>query len=385
MKVIAAMDSFKGCCSAESAGAAVCKGALRADAAIEAVNIPVSDGGEGMIDALIYSGRGRWVPCEVTGPMGEAVAAGYALLEDRTAVVEMSLASGLTLVPANSRNPGIATTYGTGQLIRAALDAGCRNFLVGIGGSATNDGGAGMMQALGVHFLDQDGRELPFGGAALRRLEQVDISGMDPRLTQCRILVASDVRNPLCGPNGASHVYGPQKGATPAMVEELDAALTRYARVLASQLGRDVAGEPGAGAAGGLGAALYAFMNAEFCAGIEAVLDLLNFSDQIADADMVFTGEGCTDAQTLFGKVPAGVAKAVKQKADIPVYILSGGIRGGAEALYGHGIDGIFSIADGPITLEESQRRAEELLERGAEAIVRAAMAARRAASDPKR
>ena len=375
MKVIAAMDSYKGCCSALAAGEAVLRGVLRADGTARVENIPVSDGGEGMVDALVHGGRGRKVVAEVAGPLGEPVRAEYAVLDGGTAVIEMSAASGLTLVPEEKRDPLRATTYGTGELIRAALDAGCRDLLIGIGGSATNDGGEGMARALGARFLDADGHELPPGGAALERLERIDVRALDARLEECRVRVASDVRNPLCGERGASAVYGPQKGATPAMVARLDRALARYAQVLREQLGEDVAERPGAGAAGGLGAGLYAFTHAEFQPGIDAVLDLLGFAGRVRDAALVFTGEGRTDGQTLFGKVPAGVARWTKSEGKIPVVVLSGAIAPGAEALYDGGVDGLFAIADGPISLSESQARAEALIERAAEAIVRTANA----------
>ena len=371
MKIVVAMDSFKGCCSALDAGEALRKGILRADAAAEVINVPVADGGEGTVDAIICDGRGQWHPCEVTGPLGERVQAGYGTLGGKIAVLEMSSASGLPLVEKSRRNPLITTTYGTGEVIRAALDAGYREFLIGIGGSATNDGGAGMAQALGVSLKDADGNELPFGGGALKNLHTVDLSGMDPRIAECHITVASDVRNPLCGPEGASRVFGPQKGATPEMVEQLDAALAHYADVLLKQHNIDVAAKPGAGAAGGLGAAMYAFLNAHFRQGIEAVLDILAFREKIVGADFVITGEGRTDGQTLFGKVPSGVAKAAKETAGLPVFIVAGGIGRGAEALYQGGVDGIYSIADGPITLDESQARVEELLARIGESLAR--------------
>lgn len=376
MRIVAAMDSFKGCCSAERAGDAVLRGALRADGAAQVENIPVSDGGEGMVDALVHGGRGRRIAVGVSGPLGAPVMAEYAVLDGGTAVIEMSAASGLTLIPEAARDPMRASTYGTGELIRAALDGGCRDLLIGIGGSATNDGGAGMAQALGARFLDAEGRELPPGGAALAQLARIDVSGLDPRLRDCRVRVASDVRNPLCGVHGASAVYGPQKGATPEMVAELERALSRYAQVLREQLGEDVAERPGAGAAGGMGAGLYAFAHAQFQPGIDAVLGLLDFAGRVRGADLVLTGEGRTDGQTLFGKVPAGVARWAKAQGGIPVVVLSGGIAPGAEALYGQGVDGLFAIADGPLTLAESQARVEPLLERAAEAIVRLCAAA---------
>lgn len=378
MKIVVAMDSYKGCCSAAVAGAAVCRGILRADPTIEAINLPVSDGGDGMLEAFLYTGRGKWTACEATGPMGDRVPSGFAILNDGVAIIEMSAASGLALTKPETRSPELATTYGTGELVRAALDAGCREFLIGLGGSATNDGGAGMAQALGVSLRDAAGNELPFGGAALERLCAVDVSGMDPRLADCRVTVASDVQNVLCGPQGASRVYGPQKGATPEMAERLDRALLHYAETLRAQLGADVANRPGAGAAGGLGAALYAFMNAQFRRGIDVVLELQDFAGQVQNADLVITGEGRTDGQTLFGKVPMGVAETAKRQGGIPVCVFSGGVSADAQALYQHGVDGLYAIADGPITLQESSARADELLERTAESVVRTVLAAQR-------
>lgn len=375
MKIVIAMDSFKGSCCAFAAGEAVKRGALKACPDAFAINLPAADGGEGTVEALIGEGRGRWYPCAVTGPLGDRTDAGFGAIGD-TAVIEMSAASGILLVEKERLNPLTATTFGTGELIRAALDAGFRDLLIAIGGSATNDGGAGMAQALGVRLEDETGAQLPPGGAALERLVRVDISGLDPRLKACRITVASDVTNPLCGPEGASWMFGRQKGATEQMQARLDAALAHYAAVLRDQLGADVMNLPGAGAAGGLGAALYAFLNAKFRPGVEAVLETIGFAQNVRGADIVFTGEGRTDGQTCHGKTPAGVAAA---SGGVPVYVLCGGIGSGAEKLYEMGVDGIFSIADGPISLEQSQARAEELLERCAEAVTRAFCAARRA------
>ncbi len=373
MKIIVAMDSFKGCCSAAKAGDAVCRGILRGDPDAELWNIPVADGGEGTVEAVTRDGRGTLYSCKVTGPMGDEVDACFGSVGD-IAVIEMSAASGLPLVPKTQRNPLLATSYGTGELIRYALDAGFRRFLIGIGGSATNDGGVGMMQALGVSFQDAAGEELAFGGAALADLAKVDVSKLDSRLAACEITVASDVTNPLCGPNGATYVFGPQKGATPDMQLQLEEALRHYADVIQSDMGINVADMRGAGAAGGMGAAMQTFLKVKFCQGIQAVLDIVDFKSYLENVDMVFTGEGRTDAQTIYGKVPAGVAELTKQAGDIPVYILSGGIGKGAEALYNVGVDGIYSIADGPITLEESQRRVEELLERLAESLTRSVL-----------
>lgn len=367
VKVIIAMDSFKGSCSAYEAGEAVRRGILRAVPTAQVVNIPVADGGEGTVEAVIAKGRGVWKPCEAVGPLGDTVRAGYGVLDGETAVIEMSAASGLMLVPPGRLNPLRATTYGTGELIKSALDAGYRKILLGLGGSATNDGGAGMAQALGVSLKDEDGFELGFGGAELAKLHTVDISHMDERLRDCQITCAVDVKNPLCGPNGASAVFGPQKGATPQMIAELDAALAHYARVIESQMGISVAELPGAGAAGGLGAGLYAFCGATFQPGIDAVLDIVGFDEKVGGVDFVVTGEGRIDVQSLSGKVPIGVARRVKARGStIPVFALVGALGTGAEEVYGFGIDGIYAIADGPMTLEASCKNALPLLEQSA-------------------
>ena len=378
VKVIIAMDSFKGSCSAYEAGEAVCRGILRAVPTAQVVNIPVADGGEGTVEAVIAKGRGVWMPCQAVGPLGDAVSAGYGVLDGETAVIEMSAASGLMLVPPGRLNPLRATTYGTGELIKSALDEGYRKILIGLGGSATNDGGAGMAQALGVSLKDEDGFELGFGGAALARLHTVDISHMDERLRECQITCAVDVKNPLCGPDGASAVFGPQKGATPGIIEELDAALAHYARVIESQLGIRVAEMPGAGAAGGLGAGLYAFCQAAFQPGIDAVLDIVGFDEKLDGADFVVTGEGRIDGQSLSGKVPVGVARRVKEQGSaIPVFALVGALGAGAEEVYGCGIDGIYAIADGPMTLEDSCKNVLPLLDQSALSLAHTVRAVR--------
>ncbi len=382
VKVVIAMDSFKGSCSAYEAGEAVRRGILRAVPTAQVENIPVADGGEGTVEAVIAKGRGVWKPCKAVGPLGDAVSAGYGVLEGETAVIEMSAASGLMLVPPGRLNPLRATTYGTGELIKSALDAGYRKILLGLGGSATNDGGAGMAQALGVSLKDEDGFELGFGGAELAKVHTVDISHMDERLKDCQITCAVDVKNPLCGPSGASAVFGPQKGATPQMIAELDAALMHYVRVIESQLGISVAELPGAGAAGGLGAGLYAFCGAAFQPGIDAVLDIVGFDEKADGVDFVVTGEGRIDGQSFSGKVPIGVARRVKgQGPTIPVFALVGALGTGAEEAYGFGIDGIYAIADGPMTLEASCKNALPLLEQSARSLAHMVQAVRDHAS----
>ena len=287
-----------------------------------------------------------------------------------SAVVEMSAASGITLVPTEKLNPLIATTYGTGELIRAALNAGCRRLIIGIGGSATNDGGAGMAQALGARLLDERGKELPWGGAALAKLSRIDISGLDRRLAECEVITASDVTNPLCGEQGASKIYGPQKGATEKMCQQLDEALANYAKVIKRDLGIDVMGIPGAGAAGGLGAGLIAFLGAKLLSGVEIVSEVVGLTDYLKEASLVFTGEGSIDTQTLFGKTVAGVA--AKAKAfNVPVVALAGEVDGDSKEFSQHGINAALSITPGPINLRESMANAEELIADAAERALR--------------
>ncbi len=371
MKIVIVPQDFKGSLNAQRVAEAMAEGIKRVLAEAETVIIPIADGGEGTVEALVYGTRGQFITTEVTGPLGEKVAARWGILGDKvSAVVEMASASGITLVSPEKLNPLVATTYGTGQLIRAALDAGCRKLTIGIGGSATNDGGAGMAQALGTRLLDGTGKELPVGGAALIKLDRIDISGVDSRLTACQVIVASDVTNPLCGEEGASMVYGPQKGATEEMCLQLDEALSNYAEVIKSDLGIDVKDMPGAGAAGGLGAGLVAFLGAELMSGIDIVSEAVGLSAHLKDAALVFTGEGRIDTQTLFGKTVAGVA--AKAKAfQIPVVAIVGELAGDYQGIYRHGIDAVLSIAPGPISLKKSIANAERLIADAAERAIR--------------
>ena len=366
MRVIVAPDSFKGSVSAVAAAEAMARGVLTVFPEAEVTRVPIADGGEGTVEALVAATRGRVEHATVRGPLGEPVRADWGVLGDgATAVIEMAAASGLPLVPAGRRDPRITTTFGTGELMRIALDAGLRKLVVGIGGSATNDGGAGMARALGARFLDAEGRALPEGGAALARLARIDLSGLDPRLATSAILVACDVDNPLTGPRGASAVYGPQKGATPDMVEKLDAALGNYARVATAATGRDVANIAGAGAAGGLGAGLLFFTSARLRPGVEIVLETTGFSRLVAQADLVITGEGRTDFQTAMGKAPVGVAR-VAQQHGVPAVCISGSLGQGAEEVLTRGIDALTSVVPAPMTLEECMARGAEILEAGA-------------------
>lgn len=378
MKIVIAADSFKGSADAPCVVEHLKRGALRVCPHAQVTELPISDGGEGMLNAYLRT-DGIRIPVRVTGPDGRPVQAAFGLLPDGTAVIEMAQASGITLAPQTGYNVRIASTYGTGELMRAALDSGCRAMIIGIGGSATNDGGAGMACALGARFLDKDGQPLAPGGAALQRLHRIDVSGLDPRLLQCRIVVACDVQNPLCGPNGASAVYGPQKGASKEDVALLDAALAHYARLLHTQLGKDVAGQPGAGAAGGLGAALLAFCNAQMCPGIETVLDALNFEQALSGASLVITGEGRIDSQSACGKVPVGVARRAKKAApNVPVVAIVGSIGPGAELVYQEGIDAILPLPPYPMALAECMAQTAPLLEAAAERAMRLMMAGTR-------
>jgi len=371
MRIIVAPDSYKGSVSALGVAEAMERGIRAVFPDAEVRKVPIADGGEGTVEALVIATGGRLEAAEVPGPLGEPVRARWGVLGDgRTAVIEMAAASGLPLVPEARRDPRITSTAGTGALIRAALDAGLRKLVIGIGGSATNDGGTGMARALGARFLDPAGAPLPEGGAALARLDRIDLSGLDPRLAQAEILVACDVDNPLTGPRGASAVYGPQKGATPDMVRELDQALGVLARVATRTTGRAIADQPGAGAAGGLGAGLLWFTPARLRPGVEIVLEATGFEALVAEADLVITGEGRTDFQTAMGKAPVGVA-AVARRHAVPVLCLSGGLGEGAERVLEHGIDALASIVPGPMSLEACVQSGAALIEAAAARMCR--------------
>jgi glycerate 2-kinase len=367
MKIILAPQALKGSLDAEAVGQAMAEGARIALPDAEIAIIPVADGGEGIVRALVAATGGQLLHTRVTGPLGEPVEAEWGLLgantaapDEKAAVIEMAAAAGLPLVPRDRRDPRVTTTFGVGELMRAALDTGCTRILIGIGGSATNDGGAGMAQALGARLLDANGNDLPHGGAALGQLARIDVSGMDARLARISARVASDVTNPLTGPEGASVVYGPQKGATPEVVAELDAALTHYAAILQRDLDADVGNVPGAGAAGGLGAGLLAFAHAELVPGARLVFEALRFDERIAGADLIFTAEGRLDAQTAYGKAVGAVA-AAGQRQRIPVVALAGAVAMDDAALRALGLSAALPLADGPLTLEESMARAADL------------------------
>ena len=371
MKIVIAPQGFKGNLTALQVARAIEKGIKRVVPGARTAIKPMADGGEGTVQALVDATGGKMMATEVTGPLGERVTAQWGILSDKvTAAIEMAAASGLPLVPHEKRNPLVTTTYGTGELIQAALDNGCRKLIIGIGGSATNDGGAGMAQALGARLLDTKGKQLPFGGAALARLEHIDITGLDSRLTGFDVLLASDVNNPLCGPKGASAIYGPQKGATPELVKQLDAALAHYADVIQRDLGLDLKEVPGAGAAGGLGLGLMVFLKARLVPGIEVIIDTTNLVETLKDADLVFTAEGRIDQQSAMGKVPTGVALKAKEFG-IPVIALAGEIGDDYAVVYEQGIDAVLSIAPGPITLSQSMAEAEKLISNAAECAMR--------------
>lgn len=358
MKIVIAPDSYKESLTAMEVATAIESGFKQVLPNAEYVKLPMADGGEGTVQSLVDATGGHIVSVEVTGPLGQKVEGFYGLLADGlTAVIEMAAASGLHLIEPEKRNPMLTTTYGTGELIKAALDAGVKHIIVGIGGSATNDGGMGMAQALGVRFIDTQGSELGCGGGALAQLARIDLSGLDARLSEVKLDVACDVDNPLCGPKGASQVFGPQKGATPEMVLQLDQNLAHYAAVIAQTNGKDVIDQAGAGAAGGLGAALLGLFDATLRPGISIVMDAINLSEVIRDADLVITGEGRIDSQTIHGKTPIGVARIAKQY-NLPVIGIAGSIAKDCAVVHAHGIDAVYSVVLGatdlPTALEEA-------------------------------
>ncbi|MBP8922612.1 MAG: glycerate kinase [Thauera sp.] len=374
MKIVIAPDSYKESLSALEVAQAVEAGFRQVFPDADYVLVPVADGGEGTVDAMVAATGGRKETVTVSGPLGEPVEAFYGLTGDGdTAVIEMAAASGLALVPPDRRNPLLTSSRGTGELIRAALDAGARRFILGIGGSATNDGGAGMVQALGARLLDLEGRELDGSGGDLARLERIDVSALDPRLAECRIEVACDVDNPLTGARGASAVFGPQKGATPEMVQALDANLARLARIVGRDLGVAVDTVPGAGAAGGMGAAMLAFFGATLKPGIEIVTAAVDLDTHVRDADLVITGEGRIDFQTVHGKTPIGVARVAKRHGK-PVIGIAGSLGAEVGVVHAHGIDAVFSVLGKPCTLDEALRDAAanvELTARNVAAVLR--------------
>ncbi|MZQ84176.1 glycerate kinase [Paenibacillus sp. 5J-6] len=377
MKIVIAPDSFKGSLSAKEAALAIAKGIQKAAPASDTVLVPMADGGEGTVDSLISSTQGRKIEVTVSGPLLDEVTAEYGVLGDNeTCVIEMATASGLYLISEEQRNPWLTTTYGTGQLIKHALDHGYRKFILALGGSATNDGGSGMLQALGLALRDAEGQPVPHGALGLPKIRSIDAADWDVRIGQSSFTIASDVVNPFVGPQGASYVFGPQKGATPEMVQELDEALRHWADIIETHTGIAVHHLPSAGAAGGLGGAFQAFFPSTVQRGVEIVMEQSNLSQHLEGASLVITGEGRTDAQTASGKAPMGIAQAA-QKLGVPVIVLSGSIGAGVEALYDHGITSIHSIVNGPMSLQEAMERTEELLSQKAEQVMRTYLAAK--------
>lgn len=360
MKIVIAPDSYKESLSALEVASAIEAGFRDIFPEADYVKIPVADGGEGTVEAMVAATQGSIVRLRVTGPLGEPVDAFYGLSGDtRTAFIEMAAASGLELVPASRRDPLITTSFGTGELIKNALDRGVGHIIIGIGGSATNDGGAGMMQALGARLRDSQGNEIAYGGGALPQLARIEIDHLDARIRQCRFEVACDVSNPLTGDDGASAIFGPQKGATPELVQQLDQALTHYADIIHRDLDIDVLHIAGGGAAGGMGAALHAFCQAELRRGIEIVTEALGLAEQVKDADLVITGEGRIDSQTINGKVPIGVAQVAKQ-FNKPVIGIAGSLTADVGVVHEHGLDAVFSVLFGICTLEEALANAAQ-------------------------
>ena len=371
IKIVIAPQGFKGSVSGLVAARAIQRGVLAALPDAETALAPVADGGDGTLNALVDATGGRLFTTRVTGPLGNPIEAAWGVMGDgETAVVEMARASGLALLPPQRRDPRVTTTMGTGEMIQKALDQGFKRIIVGLGGSATNDGGAGMARALGARLLDSKGMPLDEGGTALADLDRIDVSGLHPGLKEATVMGATDVINPLCGPTGASAVYGPQKGASPDVVAELDAALAHFAAVVKRDLGQDVLEVSRAGAAGGLGAGLLAFAGGELRSGIDMVCDVLGFDDLLTGAHLVITGEGRADRSTVFDKAPVGVARWAKARG-VPTVLLAGGLGPGYRELYQHGIAAIVTIADRPMSFAQSLRRTEELLEAGAERAVR--------------
>jgi len=370
MKILVAPDSFKGTLKAKEVAEIIEKGIRKVFPEAKVIKVPLADGGEGTVEALVESAGGKTFTKEVASPLGEKVKASFAVLsEGSTAIIEMAQASGFSLVTPEKRNPLWTTTFGTGELIKSALDEGCKKIIIGIGGSATVDGGAGMAQALGAQILDKEGKEIGFGGGNLGKTARINMEHFDFRAKNVKVIVASDVDNPLCGERGAAKVYGPQKGANKEMVEILEENLVHFARIVKKFLNKDVKDIPGAGAAGGLGAGLVAFMNAEIKPGIEIIIQASHLEEKMKGVDLVISGEGRIDEQTLYGKVPVGVLKIAK-KRNIPLILIGGEVRE-KRLLYKEGISAIISCVDRIISLEEALKGARVNLMNASEQAMR--------------
>ncbi|MED3978947.1 glycerate kinase [Priestia megaterium] len=369
MKIVIAPDSFKESLTALNVCEAVEKGIRTHFPDAEISKVPMADGGEGTVQSLVDATGGQIIQTKVTGPLGKEVEAFYGILGDgKTAVIEMAAASGLHHVPMDERNPLITTTRGTGELILKALGHKVKHIIIGIGGSATNDGGAGMSKALGAKLLDANGAEIKEGGGSLDQLASIDLTNLDSRLAEVKVEVACDVDNPLTGETGASAVFGPQKGATPDMAKRLDRNLAHYAAIVGKEMGIHIQSVPGAGAAGGLGGGLLAFLSAELKPGVDIVIKATQLESYIKNADLVITGEGRIDGQTIYGKTPIGVAKTAK-KHSVPVIAIAGSIGAGSEAVYEHGISALFSVVPGAVDLSEALEKADENIERTAKNV----------------
>ena len=354
MKVVIAIDSLKGSLSSIEAGMAAKEGILKAKPDAQVIVKPLADGGEGTVDALIEGLKGEWIDITVTGPMGTPVSCYYGYLkESSTAIMDMASAAGITLVPDTEKNPLSATTYGVGEMIKDAMERGCRNFIIGIGGSATNDGGIGMLKALGYEFYDKDGADTGEGAQALEKVESVNTKNRHPLIPACNFRIACDVENPLCGPKGATYIFGPQKGVAEDQKEPIDRDMSHFADVTAMTLNKDCRDAAGAGAAGGLGFAFLSYLKGELTPGIDLVLDAVGLEKKLADADIVVTGEGRLDAQTAMGKAPVGVARLAKRYGT-KVIAFAGSVTSGARACNKAGIDAYFPILRSICTLEDA-------------------------------
>jgi len=362
MKIVISPDKFKGTLSAQDVSKAIEAGLKRALPSAQVVIVPVADGGEGTVDAVLAAAGGSRHRVVVTGPLGNSTKAEFGILSDGTAIIEMAQASGLWLVPVEERDPTVTTTYGTGELIEAALDLGTERLIIGIGGSATNDGGVGAARALGIRFFKKDGSEIGLGGRELVKITKIDASGIDPRVKRSRLLVAGDVKNPLYGPQGAAHVFAPQKGATEEQVILLDQGLINLSKIIEKDLGVDVSRLPGAGAAGGLGAGLVAFLGATIESGVDLIIKAVGLENKMKDADLVITGEGQIDLQSAFGKAPVGVARLAK-KHSIKTVAIAGRLGEGYEKVLEEGIDVIFSLEDLAGSTDEAMRNPSFYLE----------------------
>jgi glycerate kinase len=371
VKIIIAPDSFKGCLSALEVASAIQKGIGNIDSSIETILVPMADGGEGTVQSLVDATGGIIIEHSVHDPLFREIKSFYGIMGDgKTAVIEMAAASGLPLLRPEERNPLKTTSFGTGELIKDAINRGCKEIILGLGGSATNDGGIGMAQALGVRFHDEQGIEVGSGGGELMKIETVDYSGIDPRLNDVEFIAACDVENPLCGEKGASNVYGRQKGATDNDVNFLDSGLSHFARIIENKTGLNLKDYPGAGAAGGLGFGVMIFLKGKLERGIDIVARITKLAEKMAGADLVITGEGQIDFQTAHGKTPFGVAKLAKEQ-NIPVVAIAGSLGENYQQLYDKGFDAIFSIINKPMTLEKAFEKSGELLENIAESIIR--------------